>query len=519
MKKSSELTFFLVVALSAINNSANEHDARENEVHRANDLLEVADKCAQLWSESGWQKEDWLHWIDSHLRLNGFEPPNPMRDPGVLNSLGVIVDPVNEPRVLDVLPGSNAENAGIQRFDVIKSIDSINLRAQNTADDLLHQHVSTLSPGESVKVEVVRNGIPMDIEIDTELADDQPRAIDFLAYEITKHLSDNVSLGIVLAPSSEGISVLGVVPNSPSDIAGILAGDVLQGVDSIDLLDDERAADSFTKHISSLTPGDSVTLRVLRDEMPTEFEVTTRTDAPDVASLGVLIDPVGDGIRVIDVLQNSGADEAGVQMLDVIQGIDAIDLVGNVLTPEVLRDHVSSLTPGDAVTLRVLRGGTPMEFEVTTKSRAGIAKLKNPISTYISAYLGDDTNHCISSIDHAPAVATVVTGSTYIAETFDGNMFVNIDSDLGAYFGVTDGVLVLRASGDGGFNSGDILSTINGESVQSSAQASRLLAASKDPVIVSAIRDGVEVSIQVEPQSNTPVVRSIRKEYIIESTK
>ena len=94
-----------------------------------------------------------------------------------------------------------------------------------------------------------------------------------------------------------------------------------------------------------------------------------------------------------------------------------------------------------------------------------------------------------------------------------GLQFVDIGEDLGDYFGVDSGVLVLNAPGDSGLKPGDIVRRIDGADVASANEARRLLAAtSGDDAEVEVRRKNRKVEVtaaKVSPLTHQ-TIRTLR---------
>ena len=66
--------------------------------------------------------------------------------------------------------------------------------------------------------------------------------------------------------------------------------------------------------------------------------------------------PDFDGVLILDVIENSGAERAGILPLDIITSINDIPILSPVDFP--------SLSPGETANVNVLRNGQPLEFDV-----------------------------------------------------------------------------------------------------------------------------------------------------------
>jgi S1-C subfamily serine protease len=86
-----------------------------------------------------------------------------------------------------------------------------------------------------------------------------------------------VDAGALISSSSEGASA--IFPGSPAEDAGLRDGDVIVAIDGEQISSEVDLAALMLLH----APGDTVTLRVLRDSSVTEIDVT----------LGVLPDDAG----------------------------------------------------------------------------------------------------------------------------------------------------------------------------------------------------------------------------------
>ncbi|MBI5666754.1 MAG: PDZ domain-containing protein [Chloroflexi bacterium] len=105
-------------------------------------------------------------------------------------------------------------------------------------------------------------------------------------------------------------------------------------------------------------------LAVAQDEATPE--ATPEEATPEAAQpfLGVLLSAVDDGARVEEVVAGSPAEDAGLQVGDVITAIG-----GEAVTAETARDVLAQHAVGDTVTLDVQRGDETLSLDVTLAER------------------------------------------------------------------------------------------------------------------------------------------------------
>lgn len=180
-------------------------------------------------------------------------------------SLGLILDPKKRPTVLRAEPGSDAQKAGLQPGDVIKTLEGQTLIS--TADV---QWVLNAAPeeGARLKVGIVRAGKPQDLVLTLSPG---WRKRDDISWRVsTWHLRRMALGGMKLDPNpkgGEGLLVAAVGQYAPHDLAkkaGVLKGDVLVGFDTMTRLP-RREADLISYALQSKKPGDTIALTLQRD--------------------------------------------------------------------------------------------------------------------------------------------------------------------------------------------------------------------------------------------------------------
>lgn len=166
-----------------------------------------------------------------------------------------------------------------------------------------------------------------------------------------------------------GVLVSSVAEAGPAAEAGIVRGDILLEYEGAPL----ETFQDLQEKLSASNPGDSVAITVLHGDEERVINVTLG-DRAGSAYLGLT--PCGPnggttvrrmeltpGAFIIEVVPDGPADEAGIQVGDVITSVN-----GEALTQESdLADIISGYAPGDSLTLEVSRlsEDQPLTLEAT----------------------------------------------------------------------------------------------------------------------------------------------------------
>lgn len=186
------------------------------------------------------------------------------------------------------------------------------------------------------------------------------------------------------------------------------------------------------------------------------------------AILGVVIEDGDAGVRVTGVTPNGPAAAAGVQVGDTIVAIDGLGLArpGNGSGPPTaaLLEHLGDVAEGQDVELRILRDGSPRNIVVKSGSDTSMRFRFEPEGFVIGP----------------PASWARSDGNFF--QMFRGRWndveLVPLTPALGEYFGVNEGLLVVRAGnmGELGLRDGDVLLELGGREPQTPEHAMRILA-------------------------------------------
>jgi S1-C subfamily serine protease len=182
-------------------------------------------------------------------------------------------------------------------------------------------------------------------------------------------------LGVAYTTNDDGFpQIARVDEGTPAADAGLMADDVITAVDG-----DSVEGEDLAEIIGAYAPGDTITVTVTRDGEEMDFEVTLAEFAPMPSTrpgvrmqvlantfLGISVEAGEDGLTILDVAEDSPAEEAGLQEGDIVVAFNGED----VADVAALRAAIRAMSPGDTVTVTVLRDGEEMDLDVTLAERS-----------------------------------------------------------------------------------------------------------------------------------------------------
>ncbi len=191
-----------------------------------------------------------------------------------------------------------------------------------------------------------------------------------------------------------------------------------------------------------------------------------RTDAGvPHGMLGIQVDNVKGGARVIGVSPGGPAESAGLREGDVIVALDGKPMAGG----SAVSGYMQAVKPDQKVKVRAMRGDKAQELVVTARPAHFERQIfTNPSGPMIAMGAGGE----------AMAGMPVMNGfGPFFAGEFGGMELARITPKLGAYFGVTEGVLVVQAPDNAAFKleDGDVIQAIDGRKPDDGAHALRIL--------------------------------------------
>jgi S1-C subfamily serine protease len=185
------------------------------------------------------------------------------------------------------------------------------------------------------------------------------------------------------ADPEPGVVIVSVAPDSPAAEAGINRGDILLEIDG-QAVEGPR---QMTRYLFDLEPGDEIELTVLHgDDERTLTAVLGDQDGRPYLGVTPCVGPPAEpmvktlrmaqpGARVIEVAPDSPAEDAGLEVGDLIITVDGQELDGE----SSLTDLIAEYAPNDTVTLDVQSPGEePREVSVQLgehPEKAGVAYL------------------------------------------------------------------------------------------------------------------------------------------------
>lgn len=185
-------------------------------------------------------------------------------DPSTIPYVGWRLHPTREGVfVTSVAPGGPADDAGIQARDEVLAINDVRLNHRGA----LREAFDGVEPGDTIRVTIERDGREKTVRVVTGSQADRPGP------------EERPYLGVYLdRPSTDGLTVSGVIAGSPAESAGLAAGDLIVAVNGTSLADG-----GLREVIGTLSPGDTITLTVERGGSTVTLTATlgSQTENPD----------------------------------------------------------------------------------------------------------------------------------------------------------------------------------------------------------------------------------------------
>jgi len=170
--------------------------------------------------------------------------------------------------IADVVKGGPADKAGVKPGDAVVSLNG---RPVTDANQLTRD-VGAIPPGQTVKLEIIRDGKPRQVEIKLGERPDEKETTaraggqggdadkstgDLLGVRV-QDLTPELAQRARVEPGTKGVVVTDVIPDSPASQAGLDPGDVILEINRQPV----TSVADYRKVVSKLKKGDTVLLRV-----------------------------------------------------------------------------------------------------------------------------------------------------------------------------------------------------------------------------------------------------------------
>lgn len=221
----------------------------------------------------------------------------------------------------------------------------------------------------------------------------------------------------------------------------------------------------------------------------------------DRAILGVVLtdmdDPKFEGPSISAVTPEGPADQAGLRTGDRIVALDGARISDDGKGARDIIRFMDRVEPGDTVAVTVERDGRERDFNVVTSQEE---------MTF--AFSFNDEEFVFDGEALGETIGSVVSGAMHGLEmAFFGGVWpdvevVELSPSLGDYFGVSEGLLVVRAPSDDSLDirDGDVLIEVDGQSLTEQSDLFRVLGKVKsdDTVALKLVRQRQTLTIDAQ---------------------
>ena len=216
--------------------------------------------------------------------------------------------------------------------------------------------------------------------------------------------------------------------------------------------------------------------------------------------LGVWLESDENGVRIVQVTEDGPALQAGLQKDDIVTKVDKLELVRSHTNPiTTMYEYIRFHSPGTEIELTYLRDGTEMKSTAILAeqpSEFGVGRVELDVQ---EPQMFERLRQRVNDVGR-------VYGANFWRGTGscgpDGFWIADIEEDLGQYFDVEYGVLVLSTVEGSDLKNGDILLSIDEKPVRSVSHARRFIqAADGETMEISVKRRGREKQLNLSAEA------------------
>jgi len=209
------------------------------------------------------------------------------------------------------------------------------------------------------------------------------------------------------------------------------------------------------------------------------------------------------GVGITQVAKDSPAEKAGLRKGDVILRFDG----ENITSVRKLNRLIAEVAPDQTVRVSISRGGSEQELSATMAKRTNTFAHLAPMGDLTKTWKFEGPTF------HADNFSFSFSNSRLLGISTSG-----LTKQLADFFGVPGGkgVLVTSVNEDepaakAGIKAGDVITSVDGEAVDSPGDISRIISAKKEgEVTVTFIRNKTQQSVRVTPKEGKPFRTIVR---------
>jgi S1-C subfamily serine protease len=322
-------------------------------------------------------------------------------------------------KIVDIFEAGAAEEAGLQKGDIITAIDGKKVKSLS---QLMHL-IKANEPGESIVIQYLRDGELGETTAtlqasknknalifgngDTRIEWDNEGGISWNGdenFKIKFPIFDNKGeMGMTLGEANDdGVSIKSVETESAAAEAGLQKGDIITEINGKKI----KSAAALLKALEGKKDGEELDVKYLRKGEMKRTTVTLKKsnniflfkgedqeikweggdnnwnfnwiEEDGKSSMGVLFGEAADeGVKIEGIIKNSGAEEAGLESGDIVTKVDGERVQSAAEIKMILKDKQA----GDVVEVMYLRDETENTVNITLGSKKVMLKKPKDVET------------------------------------------------------------------------------------------------------------------------------------------